>query len=139
MAEKTIIDKYIDALINNTNPAVLIAANRLQGQITYRIHNSAQATDGRSLGPYKSAQYARKRKRAGRQTRVKDLEFTGELRRSFVVGTVGGNVAIGFDNDTAALIADGQQNQIGVEIWPPSEREIADAVEIIVQEILNFR
>lgn len=96
--------------------------------------------------------YQRKRARAGRGILAKDLEFTGDLRRSIetvVIDEV--SASIEFNNTTAAQIARGQEAQItnikigkkgttqgvGIKIFTlnSSEKEqvITQAQELIAQ------
>lgn len=57
--------------------------------------------------------YERKRVLAGRQVAYKDLEFSGELRRSIQVFIENEKeVVLAFNNDESALIAAGQEQQI---------------------------
>lgn len=57
--------------------------------------------------------YQRKRAKAGRQVLKKDLEFTGALRRAIETQIENEKFAVlTFNNDEAAKIAKGQENQI---------------------------
>jgi hypothetical protein len=119
----------------------------LTGNKTQDKRNKAIA--GLNLTPYQ-----RKRAAAGRQILKKDLEFTGNLRRSMVTAVQDEKSAvIEFNNDEAALIAQGQEIQItnlrtggkgttrgvGVKIFRlnQSEREtvVEQGLELIAQEL----
>lgn len=96
---------FSDALVGGLN-AGMAAMKR-------RIFNQSLDAEGNSLGPYFSEQYARDRRRAGRQTAKKDLEFDGSLRRSIEVVTVNNTKAeIRITNDENADIARYQEQQI---------------------------
>ncbi len=109
----------------------------------------SRAIAGLDLTPYQ-----KKRAAAGRQIIKKDLEFTGNLRRSIVTAVESEKAAvIEFNNDEAAIIARGQEVQItnirlggkgttrgvGVKIFRlnPVEREevVAQGLELISQEM----
>jgi hypothetical protein len=62
--------------------ALVAGLNAGMGVMKLRIFNQSLDALGNSLGPYYSETYARDRRREGRQTQRKDLEFTGSLRRS---------------------------------------------------------
>jgi hypothetical protein len=78
-----------------------------------RIFNQSLDANGQTLGPYFSEQYARDRRRHGRQTARKDLEYDGTVRRSIEVVTVNNKRAeIRFTNDQTAKIGRYQEQQI---------------------------
>jgi hypothetical protein len=68
--------------------AMVAGLNAGMAAMKLRIFNQSLDALGNSLGPYYSEQYARDRRREGRQTARKDLEFTGSLRRSIEVVAV---------------------------------------------------
>jgi hypothetical protein len=94
--------------------------------------------------------YQRKRLSKGRQVDKKDLEFTGELRRSIETRADEKSAVLEFSNDESALIARGQENQItnirnsqsgstkgdGIRIFNLSEDERTEIVEQ-GQELIN--
>lgn len=111
---------------------LIVSANRTQNK-----RNKAVA--GKDLTPYQI-----KRARAGRQTSKKDLEFHGGLRRAIETQVESENAAIlEFNNDLAAKIARGQENQItnirtggkgsskgnGIKIFRLNEKEKEQVVE----------
>lgn len=99
--------------------------------------------------------YQRKRASKGRQVTKKDLEFTGGVRRAIEVVVEGEKAAIlEFNNNNAAKIARGQENQItnirngqkgkskgdGVRIFKLSQSEKEQVVEqgvVLIKEILR--
>lgn len=93
---------------------VLVAGlNAGMGIMKRRIFNQSLAADGTDLGPYYSEQYARDRRREGRQTSKKDLEFQGTLRRAIEVVSVNNVKAeIRIVDDTEADIARFQEMQV---------------------------
>lgn len=93
---------------------VLVAGlNAGMGAMKLRIFNQSLDAKGNTLGPYFSEQYERDRRREGRQTARKDLEFTGTLRRSIEVVAVNNLVAqIRITNAEEADIARKQEEQI---------------------------
>lgn len=108
-----------------------------------------KAVAGLDLTPYQ-----KKRAKAGRQVLKKDLEFTGNLRRSIVTAVENEKAAvIEFNNDEAAKIARGQENQItnirvgkkattegaGIKIFRLNQAEkeevVSQGLELIKQEM----
>jgi hypothetical protein len=135
-------DKFIasvtDAIVGGINDFEIAALSSLQGLYLQRIHNDRKATDGSSLGQYRSIQYKKKRQAKGRQVGEKDLEFYGDLRRSVKIGKSGNNNVMGFDRDLSRLIAEGQQEQIGKEVHVVSNDELKDMDERYLLEV-DFR
>lgn len=96
---------FSDVLVAGLNAAMAVMKRR--------IFNQSLAADGTDLGPYFSEQYARDRRREGRQTAKKDLEFHGTLRRAIEVVTVNNTKAeIRITDDKSADIARFQEQQI---------------------------
>src|SRR5688572_1922326 len=67
--------------------------------------------------------WAEKREAKGLQTNHKDLIFTGEFQRSFVVGLSHGKPAFGMLNARAAEIAEGQEDQNKTKIFQLNDAE----------------
>lgn len=96
---------FSDSLVAGLNAGMAIMKRR--------IFNQSLDARGQTLGPYFSEQYARDRRRDGRQTSVKDLENTGTVRRSIEVVTVENTKAeIRFVSLESADIARWQEQQI---------------------------
>lgn len=117
--------------------------------------NKTQNKRNKAIAGIDLTSYQRKRARAGRQYSHKDLELTGGLRRAIETQVENENVAvIQFNNDDAALIAQGQEAQItnirngqvgstkghGIKIFTLSEGEKKDVnakgLELIKQILL---
>lgn len=93
--------------------ALVAGLNAGMGVMKRRIFNQSLDAEGGSLGPYFSEQYARDRRRKGRQTGRKDLEMEGTLRRAIEVVTVNNTRAeIRITNAHQADIARWQEQQI---------------------------
>lgn len=93
--------------------ALVAGLNAGMGLMKRRIFNQSLDAEGVTLGPYFSEQYARDRRRAGRQTARKDLEVDGTLRRSIEVVTVSNTKAeIRITNEETANVARYQGQQI---------------------------
>lgn len=96
---------FSDALVGGLNAAM--------GIMKRRIFNQSLDANGQSLGPYYSEQYARDRRRAGRQTTKKDLENQGSLRRAIEIVTVNNTKAeIRITDPDSADIARWQEQQV---------------------------
>jgi hypothetical protein len=96
---------FSDALVAGLNAGV--------GAMKRRIFDQSLAADESDLGPYYSAQYAKKRQKAGRQVGKKDLEFDGSIRRAIEVVAVNNMKAEArFTDPDSADIARWQEQQI---------------------------
>lgn len=117
--------------------AQISSLSRLEGEIKQRIFNRGEAADGTAIGNYRSRQHIGRRQSTGRQTAYKDLELSGELRRSIQIGKSGGKNSLGFTTDRSRLIAEAQQTplQTGKIIFAASEREIELTTQSYVDEI----
>lgn len=100
-------------------------------------------------------QYERKRVNKGRQIAKKDLEFTGDLRKSIEIQVKSENEGvIEFRTEQAALIARGQENQItnirngikgttkgdGIKIFTLNESErlqVTEQVKLLIDEMFK--
>jgi len=71
-----------------------VAVQRAWAEMLRRIFNEGKDSGEESLGRY-SLSWSKVRAKAGRQTNYKDLEFTGKLRRSIIIGESNGSVVIG--------------------------------------------
>lgn len=127
MAVKPFTEKEIrettDILVRNKGNFEIAALSELIGEYLYRIHNKREATDGSSLGAYVDDYWKQVRVANGRQIDEKDLEFSGNFRRSVKVGVSGGKNVMGYDNDLSRLIGLGQEAFIGKLIVPISVNE----------------
>ncbi len=131
-----LMDKIKERL-RKIDPTVA-AASFAQKELGLRIFTKGRATEGDMIGRYKKGKdgkrsyYMKKRLTAGRQVSYKDLEFTGDLRKSITFGSTGKTQtewksAVFFDNDKSPLIAEGQEKQTGKSIFEYSDKEI-DAI-----------
>lgn len=93
------LTKILTALKFQKNRIQTVAFNNLKGEIVRRIFNRATATDGTPIGNYQPST-KKFRNEIGRRIDTVDLEITGTLRRSIVVGTDGQDVVFGFKEQT---------------------------------------
>lgn len=136
--DEKFISQVTDTIIKGENDFEIAALSSVQGLYLQRIHNDRKATDGTSLGRYRNDYYKQKRRNAGRQVEEKDLEFHGDLRRSVKIGTSGTANVMGFDNDLSRLIATGQEEQIGKEVFMVSDDEVQE-MDAAYDRELQFR
>ena len=95
-----------------------IAANEVNAEFQNRVFNSeegAKDKTGKGLGGY-SNKWAKVRKKAGRQTKFKDLEFTGSLRRSIRTART--------ENEAQILITSGLEVQKAKEKKKLTQKDI---------------
>lgn len=140
-------DRLADVLkkvVNNRFKYTTIAAKDAEGILKQRVFSKAQAADGSSLGGYKSKAHIKKRKSKGNQTSKKDLEFTGDLRRSITTAGRKNNseAVLGFDNKDKFEIAEHQETYLKKDIFTLSTKEIAGITErataVIARDIDKF-
>lgn len=122
--------------------ALVVGVNAARGQMSFRIFNKGLDTGGTSLGSYKKniskedfleggfdlgtflSPYEKKRRKAGRQIKYKDLEFTGTLRRGIlVIKESQVRVVCAIPNEKLRKIATYQEEYIGSKIFGLSEEE----------------
>ena len=108
---------------------------QLNADMQKRIFNQGLASDGKPMGPYLSAGHKKRRSNMQRQIGYKDLELTGALRRSLVVGESKGHSALGFTVDRSRIIAIGQEQQIGRPIWRPTKTELDRMLKAMITQI----
>lgn len=137
MSAITDLGNLSKCLVNAKGRIIVPALNLTLGDFLFRIFNEGKDANGGQIGTYRSS-WKKVREDNGRQTGYKDLEFSGELRRSIVVGeTSEGDAAIGFRFGKQALIAEGQELQTGKEIFKLSETEkkqLSDAISNQLQK-----
>lgn len=124
------IDELIYLLETKLPLAEEVALNTLRGAFTFRIFNIGNATDGTKIGDYKDGPYKNKiRKDGGYQTGYVDLQLTGGLLFSIVVGDGVGHKVLGYNNIEAAKIAGYNEERYKKPIFEPSAEEKAIAQE----------
>jgi hypothetical protein len=126
--------------------AAFAALKRLEGEHKRRIHQRGRASDGTQMKTFAakkdkagfySRDYARIRDRFGRGTSKKDLQFLGNLIRSYTVGQYKNRYVYGFLNDRSRLIAEGQQSQTRKDIFGASPSEIKNVTKIFADQIIK--
>ena len=138
-----VLDTLILELPNTSSRAAFLALKRLEGELKYRIHTQGMDANNsllesfapKTIGRYSRA-YSKIRQKAGRRIDKKDLEFFGNLRRSYTVGTFGNGHALGFTFDLARQIAEGQQRQTRTLIFTASKTERDTLLEILAENTL---
>lgn len=148
------MDLIADALSKNINGIRTVTFNTVKGQMSRRIFQQGQSTDGSPIGQYAKST-KKQRERGGRQTNKVDLEMTGELRRSFIVGTESNKVVMGLleNNEPKISVSNGvvrvvgttdftttenaiqQEQNFGKDIFAPSESEIETGEEVFLFEV----
>lgn len=112
--------------------ANLTAMNNLNGELHSRIFNDGKASDGSSMGKYKSNSYAKKRASRGLQIQKKDLQFTGNLSKAIKIGVSQKELTLGIVKDergeglTSGKISEYQETskQVGKTIFKPTQKEL---------------
>jgi len=125
----------LGVLKKGKNQIQTAACNEVESRIANRVFVRGLATDRRQIGKYKDGPYKKLRQKEGRQTSKVDLEMTGSLRRSLVVGTSGGNVVLGFNRAEEATIAAKNEERYKKDIFAPSKTEVRAGNLAVTREI----
>jgi hypothetical protein len=128
-------------ILRETDKVVRIASLDALVQIVDRVQQKGEKSDGSKIGGGKySTGYAAKRKKAGRQTSIIDLTFSGDMFDNFTVSPSGRNeYEVGFRNKESADKSEWMEARFG-EIFSlsPSEEELnLKAIQDGVNDILR--
>lgn len=147
--------KLTDAIVANADRIRTVTFNTVKGQLVRRIFNEGTASDGTPIGQYRPLT-KKIRALVGRQVAKADLEMTGTLRRSVVVGVADGMTVLGIiENQKEPVIsvkggrlrvigasdfsvidnAIAQEENFNKEIFAPSDQEIKRGEKTVLKEI----
>jgi len=121
-----------------TSEIEIFALNEFKQILQERIFKFARTVDNTFFGVYKSASYKKKREDAGRQTKYKDLQFTGELLGDLDLGQYNGKNALGFAAERSKNIVSWQEEsnkQIDKPIFSANQEEVDIVFEKIDEEL----
>lgn len=107
-------------------------ANELLFARTFASNDGVHDSKNAKLKGYSKA-YAKKRENAGRQTKNKDLQFTGALFESVQVGIESNKPALGFLTQRSAEIAGFQEEQNNTKIFVLNQNEIDEVKKDVVE------
>lgn len=135
------------ALLGVKDLAEIAALKNIEADMKQRIFDNSTGTSGEVFGSYRSEAYKKRRKDAGRQTDIKDLQFSGHLKTDMQVGVSSGKNVIGFLDDKSKDIVKGQEDgsktrygtfvpQIGFPIFKPQDEEISEGIKKY-NEVIN--
>jgi hypothetical protein len=149
----TDLKTYKKNVLDVRERAEIAALKELEEKMKVRIFDKSKGTDLQDFGTYRSQAYKALRESKGRQIGTKDLQFSGEFKKSMTVGKNQGRNVLGFTNDPndkikdrSATIREGQEKgsktrygvpvkQIGFDIFTPNEFEIDEAFQRFVEVI----
>lgn len=132
------LDKLISTLNRGNRSRSVRRARRsafqvLDKSLKPRIHERGQASDNTQLGTMSRAKdpdgkysksYGKRRRRKSLTTAVKNLDFYGNFKRGYGVGTLeDGTPTYGFFTTAARIIGEGQESQTGKVIFRPTPEE----------------
>jgi hypothetical protein len=113
------------------------AVEQGRGEMSVRVFNSEVGTkdvNGAGLGKYSNS-YAKQRSRSGRQSKVKDLEFTGALRRDIRTVRNGKNILIAAPSIDERKKISYIEEQSAKNIFDLSKNERSDVYSLIDQNL----
>lgn len=148
---KIALSKIALELTRSKGDLLLLGGKDIEGRMKSRIFNKGLNTNESPIGQYKSKQWIKKRKSAGRKINKVDLEFSGDLRNSIQTVADGTDVVVAIINDMEYLISQGQEKIQGAKagqskmvIFEPSEKEIKrtqnyinDLIDEKIEQILR--
>ncbi len=142
---KSLNNKLV-VLAENVDGISVPYLKELEGAIKQRIHNKGKDSDGNTIGS--------KTKRAGRYSpgyekkKVKkvgesnlypiNLQYEGDLLRSFTVGNSQNKNVLRFQDDDNSNKAAWNEDNYNTEIYRPSEQELEDMEEVLRDSIEEF-
>ena len=92
--------------------------------ISQRVQNQGLDSNGKSIGTY-SKSWAQQRVKKGRQIKIIDLTYSGEMMDSFTFSPLGKDYVVGFNSDEQGLKADANEERFGI-IFQLSNEELND-------------
>lgn len=92
-------------------------------------------TGNKRKSQYVPGGYKELRAIQGFSTETVNLDYTGSLRHSITVGTVGTNVVLGFADKERFEIAEGNEGRFHKEIFTPSKRERETVTKVVFHEL----
>ncbi len=109
----------------NLQQIQLEALNEAKAALLKRAFNTNGATsvNGESVGGYVDTYYLRKRLNAGKFNLIKNFFFDGNLFNSIQVGKLDNKTVLGFNDEKQALIAEGNEEYVGLIIFQLSDLE----------------
>lgn len=112
--------------------ADFVAINNMLAEMKRRIFTDGVASDGSDIGQYQvtPGQHRKRRVARGLQVSYVDLKFDGGLMNALQVGKVKDRYVMGFTLAKFRLIAQGNEEQRGKEIFAPTTEEINRAQEL---------
>lgn len=92
--------------------------------ISQRVQNQGLDSNEQSIGTY-SKSWAQQRIKKGRQVKIIDLTYSGEMMDSFTFSPLGKDYVVGFSQDFAGQKADWNEERFGT-IFQLSTEELID-------------
>ena len=148
------IDRIVKAITDNSERIRVSTFNTVKGQMARRIFNEGKATDNGLIGAY-TIPYKKKRNETGFRIDKVDLELTGTLRRSLIVGVGDGRTQLGIAEQREPKIsfkggkltvkgtsnfgttenAITQEENFNKEIFAPSKEELERGEKTVIKEL----
>ncbi len=135
------LNRLLNAIEKNKNRIQQVGYNNMKGSLVRRIFNNGESTDGGPIGQY-AFTTKRSRQRRGFQISRVDLEISGTLRRSIIVGKFGDELVLGMKDQlepgtslTTTQNAIDQEQRFNKEIFAPSKAEVKEGEVAILKEV----
>lgn len=140
------LEVKISEALDNIDSVTIPYLKELEGSIKQRLHTKGEDSSGQLIGAKNkrkgrySPGYEKKRSKAGKSISPIDLEYHGDLRRSFTVGTSFGKPVLEFQDKENAKKAAYNEKNFNTELFKPSDQELDDGIEVMiigVEELLK--
>lgn len=141
-----IFAKALNHFAQHVDEVTIPYLKELEGSTKQRIHNKGVATDGTLIGQNKGNRYSpgyekKKGKKVGAGNLYPiNLQYDGDLLRSFTVGTSAGKPVLRFQDQANSDKAAYLEKLYKKDIYRPSEEQLADTVEVLrigVEKVLK--
>lgn len=139
------LDKSLANIAENVDSVALPYLKELEGSTKQRIHNFGKDSDNNTIGSkstrggrYSPGYERKKGKIVGGDLYPINLQMKGDLMKSFTVGLELGKPVLKFQDELNAKKAGYAEKNYKTEIYKPSEDQLEDAVEVLIDGIKEF-
>ena len=134
------IEKTLTQFVNENDAIAIPYLKEFEGSMKQRIHNKGLDSSGQVIGTkakrggkYSPGYEKKKIKRVGQANIYPiNLQFKGDLLRSFTVGTTNDKAALRFQDESNSNKAAFNEKNFKTDIYRPSESELEDAKEVLI-------
>ena len=128
----------VTAAVNSRKPVLLLlTGKRLEGLMKARIFNKGLDQQNSKIGSYSKA-WSKVRQKRGNQTSYVDLQFKGDLIRSFKTVQDGSEAVLAIVNNSDYVKARGNEERRKKTIFEPTAGELIQIEEYFDDLVTDF-